>query len=273
MLNRFLLILFLPFSNLSSRGLAEIADLPHAQKFITGVLKARNLDPNDFEFKFRNDYAPSISFRLGNEDINISMSCGIDYNYVTNQIEHSLYIQKKALEKVNAIIANQTNNLARGLSLNELEFKNIMQFILGHELQHHFDYVATLSFFNGSYPEFEEFWKKRSLFDKRQNEIKADKCASLDPKILRVQAKWFQERYNQYKDFYNYKYSSKNTDSVYHPHPLERAKYLLIAANAQEVINKKFNSALSCLIKKRREKKQQEDRIHQTLSDIEKVIG
>ncbi len=49
--NRFLLVIVLSFSALQAKGLDEIAHLPHAQEFITKVLKTRNLNPNDFSIK------------------------------------------------------------------------------------------------------------------------------------------------------------------------------------------------------------------------------
>jgi hypothetical protein len=262
MFNRFLLMLILSFSNLGAKGLAEIADLPYAQKFIADVLKARNVDPDNLYFSFEKENFIEWWFGLGMElDMKIAA-----YYYVNNQIKQVLYIRKKDLETINRIMTYQADKSENELSCQALQFKRAMQFCLGHELQHYFDHADPSNI--GS----DGKCKISNLFNKRQLEIKADKCASLDPKILRAGAEFFQEKYNRYKDSYDYVYSSKNTNEVFHPHPLERARYLLVAAKAQEVINKKFNSAFSCLLEKRNEKKRQEFRINQALSDIEKII-
>ncbi|MFS8506583.1 MAG: hypothetical protein LVQ75_00380 [Candidatus Babeliales bacterium] len=274
MFNRFLLILVLSFSNLSpkdlgTKGLGEIADLPHAQKFITDVLKARNVDPDNLYFSFEKEGFIEWWFGLRKEYFDINMSCSCHYNDMNNKIEQVLYIRKKDLEIVNIIMTYQANKSENELSCQALQFKRTMQFVLGHELQHYFDHADPS--IRGSDEALKNFWS--NLSNKRENEIKADKCASLDPKLLRTGAEFFQENYSREKSYYNALYKNPHQKIDVHPHPLERAKYLLVAANAQEVINKKFDAAFSCLIKKRKEKKHKEAIINGNLADIEKIVG
>jgi hypothetical protein len=139
--------------------------------------------------------------------------------------------------------------------------------IIGHELQHAFDDALALSALNNSCEKFNIHRKNLSFDEERQNEIRADKGASIDSKILRAGAKLFQVDYDMRKAFYDSIWKDPNQKEDAHPHPLERAKYLLEAAHAQEVINKKYNAAVHCI----RTKKHRERQFNEVLDATKKM--
>jgi hypothetical protein len=267
--NHIFLVIAFSFSALQAKGLENINEnWPHARDFIANIIKNRGVDPENFEVIFSPEKKCSLIqsvrnflFPFNYSDNTFSMCYYLKKSNSdpTNKGKYRIGISRKDLSILEMLVGSKDSISISVhiklfmMGLTSSQFQDIFTFFVGHELQHHFD-IHKLS--------LDERFKKESFEEKslltigREMEIQADKCASIDPKILSAGAVFFEKVYESNKEGYDYAYSSeRNEESLVHPHPLERAKYLLIAANAQKVINKKFNSAFSCLIKKRREKK------------------
>ncbi|NBP15517.1 hypothetical protein EBU95_14150 [bacterium] len=237
MFNRFLLMLILSFSNLGAKGLAEIADLPHAQKFITDVLKDRNLDPNDFEFKFSNEPIGIFCFDIEDKVFYFDLMH-------LKEINKTMFYPGSLNEECTC------KNFGSGTRSQHLEF---IKGVIGHEVHH-----AVEGFLSNLLKSIESLEDK--IREIKRAEERADKHASVDPKVLMAFSRYFRQRYEELrKEFKSHEECedfSQKIDPI-HPTPFERAE---------------FNSAFSCLLENRKEKKRQEARINQTLWDIEKII-
>ncbi|NBP01695.1 MAG: hypothetical protein EBU90_16475 [Proteobacteria bacterium] len=233
----------------------KFRNYPHAAKMVKKLFERRNLSPKDFNFRW----------------------CQANEGWSFNPFNQYFNFQKLSLEKANELLSNQDffSNCSVTiryeeesiLTLSIKEYINLLQFIIGHEIQHacdskaleeiHSSLLATKrlvaekvlgmdrDYFSKhkladikeeldrlkllESEKQEEFLKEQRFYEK-----KADINACVNPEELRIGAKYYQWDYERIisKDESKWEHFFQHEDE--HPHPLERARYLRELANELE---------------------------------------